>query len=51
MHDVLRPLELSLRCLAGVLTERERVKNLYLREENRIPSCPKTHPLTHAASR
>lgn len=23
-------------CMAGVLTERERVKNLYLREENRI---------------
>ena len=36
MHDVLRPLELMLLCLAGVLTERERVKNLFLREENRI---------------
>ena len=36
MHDVLRPLELILLCLAGVLTEREHVINLYLREENRI---------------
>ncbi len=36
MHDVLRPLELIRLCLAGVLTEREHVINLYLREENRI---------------
>ena len=36
MHDVLRPLELMLLCLAGVLTERDRQINLYLREENRI---------------
>ena len=36
MHDVLRPLELMLLCLAGVLTERDRLINLYLREENRI---------------
>ncbi len=36
MQDVLRPLELMLLCLAGVLTERERVKSLYLREENRV---------------
>ena len=36
MHDVLRPLELMLLCLAGVITEREHVINLYLREENRI---------------
>ena len=36
MHDLLRPLELMLLCLAGVLTEREHVINLYMREENRI---------------
>ena len=36
MHDVLRPLELMVLCLAGVITERERVKGLYLREENRV---------------
>ena len=33
---MLRPLELMLLCLAGVLTERDRLINLYLREENRI---------------
>ena len=33
---MLRPLELMLLCLAGVLTEREHVINLYMREENRI---------------
>lgn len=36
MHDVLRPIELLLLCLAGVLTERDHLTNLYLREENRI---------------
>lgn len=36
MHDLLRPLELMLLCLAGVLTKREHVINLYMREENRI---------------
>ncbi len=36
MRDVLRPLELMLLCLAGVLTEREHVINLPVREENRI---------------
>ncbi len=36
MHDVLRPLELMLLCVAGVLTEREHLINLYLREEIRI---------------
>ena len=36
MHDVLRPLELMLICLAGVLTERDLLINLYQREENRI---------------
>ncbi len=36
MHDVLRPLALMLLGLAGVLTEREHVINLYLREEDRI---------------
>ena len=36
MHDVPRPLELMLLCLAGVITEREQVINLYLRKENRI---------------
>ncbi len=33
---MLRPLELMLLCFAGILTERERAINLYLREENRI---------------
>jgi hypothetical protein len=36
MRDVLRPLELTLLCLAGLLTERDRMINLYLREECRI---------------
>ena len=36
MHDVLRPLELMVLCLAGVLTERERTITLYQREEIRI---------------
>jgi len=36
MHDALRPLELVLLCLAGVLSERGHVINPYLREENRI---------------
>lgn len=36
MHDVLRPVELMLLCLAGVLTERDRSINLYVLEENRI---------------
>ena len=36
MIDVLRPLELLQLCFAGMLTERERAINLYLREENRI---------------
>ena len=36
MHDVLRPLELMLLCLAGVLTERERLISLYQQEEIRI---------------
>ena len=36
MHDVLRPVELMLLCLAGVLTERERLIRLYQREEIRI---------------
>lgn len=36
MHDVRRPFELMLLCLAGVLSEREHVINPYLREENRI---------------
>ncbi len=38
MHDVLRPLELMVLCLAGVLTERERTIILYQREEIRILS-------------
>ncbi len=38
MHDVLRPLELMVFCLAGVLTERERTIILYQREEIRILS-------------
>ena len=36
MLDVLRPLEVMLLCFAGMLTERERAINLYLREENQI---------------
>ncbi len=36
MLELLRPLELMLLCFAGMLTERERAINLYLREENRI---------------
>jgi transposase InsO family protein len=36
MPDVLRPLELILLCLAGALTQREHLINVYLREENRI---------------
>ncbi|MCH8825282.1 MAG: transposase [Planctomycetes bacterium] len=36
MRDLLRPLELMLLCLAGVLTERDRSINLFILEENRI---------------
>ena len=38
MHHVLRPLELMLLCLAGVLTERDRLVRLYQQEEIRILS-------------
>ncbi len=36
MRDVLRPFELILLCLAGVLTERDRLINLYVLKENRV---------------